>query len=86
MCTKSLSSRCLKLCTPLGYLVCHDPSTKAWSDSCLYATNGWSTNLGFWWYIEWPKEIPKHTLIYFRCNKDGRLININVLEYAAELI
>ena len=71
MCTKSLSSRCLKLCTPLGYLVCHDPSTKAWSDSCLYAY--------FLLYTEWPKEIHKHTLIYIRCNKDGQLISINVL-------
>ena len=40
----------------------------------------------FWWYIEWPEEIRKHTLVYIRNNKDGKLISINVLEYAAQLV
>ena len=40
----------------------------------------------FWWYIEWPKDIRKYTLKYQRKNKDGKLISINVLEYAAMII
>ena len=40
----------------------------------------------FWWYFEWPESVRKHTLIYIRSNKDGTLISINVLEYAAILI
>jgi len=40
----------------------------------------------FWWYIEWPDEIKDRTLIYVRNNKDGTLISINVLEYAAIIV
>ena len=42
--------------------------------------------MNFWWYIEWPKKVHKRTLIYIRCSKTGKLISINVLEYAAELV
>ena len=40
----------------------------------------------FWWYIEWPEEVRKYTLVYVRNNKDGKLISINVLKYAATLV
>ncbi len=39
----------------------------------------------FWWYIEWPQSIQVYTLKYLRNNKDGKLISINILEYAALL-
>ena len=82
----ALKSRKLSLRTPIAHLVRRDPSATAWSDSCLYAAGGFSINMSFWWYIEWPEEIRKHTLVYIRSNKDGKLISINVLEYAAQLI
>ena len=82
----ALKSRRLGLRTPIAHLVRRDPSAIAWSDSCLYAGGGFSITMGFWWYIEWPEEIRKHTLIYVRNNKDGTLISINVLEYAAILV
>ena len=82
----ALRSRRLNLRTPIAHLVRRDPSAIAWSDSCLYAAGGYSTTMRFWWYIEWPEEVRKHTLIYIRNNKDGKLISINVLEYAAILI
>ena len=40
----------------------------------------------FWWYIEWPQEVYNKILIFIRCNKAGKLISINVLKYAVELI
>ena len=40
----------------------------------------------FWWYIEWPEEIRRHTLLYIQNNKDGKLISINALEYAGIII
>ena len=40
----------------------------------------------FWWYLQWPASIRKYTLIYVKNNKDGTLVSINVLEYAALLI
>jgi len=83
---KALSSKHLNLRTPIAHLVRRDPSAEAWSDSCLYAAGGYSATMKFWWYIEWPKEVRDYTLIYVRNNKDGQLISINVLEYAALLI
>ncbi|KAL7525092.1 hypothetical protein ACHAXR_000858, partial [Thalassiosira sp. AJA248-18] len=83
---RALQSSRLKLRTPISHLVRRDPSASAWSDSCLRAAGGFSTDMRFWWYYEWPPEIRKYTLIYVRCNKDGTLISINVLEYAALLI
>ena len=52
----------------------------------MYSSHNFFTDMGFWWYIEWPPEVHKHTLIYRRNNKDGKLVSINVLEYAALLI
>ena len=83
---EALSSGRLKRRTPIGHLVRRDPSGRARSNSCLYAAGGFSTDMGFWWYIEWPASVRKHTLVYVRNNKDGKLISINVLEYAAILI
>ena len=60
--------------TPIAHLVRRDPSTTAWSDSCLYAAGGYSVNMKFWWYIEWPAEVRQYTLKYKRTNKDGNLI------------
>ena len=40
----------------------------------------------FWWYLEWPAEVRKYTLKYVRNNSEGKLISINVLEYAAIII
>ena len=42
--------------------------------------------MNFKWYIEWTDGIQTHTLIYIRYSKDGQLVSINVIEYAAELI
>ena len=82
----ALESPHLSVRTPIRHLVHRDPSAIAWSDSCLYAAGGFSHTIKFWWYIEWPEEVRKHTLVYIRNNKDGTLISINVLEYAAILI
>jgi hypothetical protein len=83
---KALENKRLKKRTSLAHLVRRNPSAKAWSDSCLYAAGGFSTDMGFWWYLEWPKEILECTLKFVKNNKDGNLISINVLEYAAGLI
>ena len=82
----ALRSRHMSLRTPIAHLVRRDPSSIAWSDSCLFAAGGYSIDMKFWWYIEWPDEIKKHTLVYVQNNKDGTLISINVLEYAAILV
>ena len=60
--------------SPIAHLVRRDPSATAWSDSCLYAAGGYSFDMKFWWYIEWPPKIRVYTLKYKRSNKDGKLI------------
>eukprot|EP00804_Cyclotella_cryptica_P027277 CCRYP_014383-RA/>CCRYP_014383-RA protein AED:0.18 eAED:0.09 QI:59/0/0/1/0/0.25/4/0/437 len=44
---------------------------------------GYSLNMGFWWYCHLPATICKRTLCHIQ---DGRLISINVLEYATILL
>ena len=84
--TKALESALISKRAPIGHLIRRDPSATAWSDSCLYAAGGFSTDMRFWWYFEWPPEVRKFTLVYVRNNANGDLISINVLEYAAILI
>jgi hypothetical protein len=81
-----LKARRQKLRSPITHLVRSNPSATAWSDSCIYAAGGWCINLGFWWYIECPKEIQSHILLFISSNINGNLISINVLEYAGIII
>ena len=71
---------------PISHFVPRDPSGTGYADSCLRAAGGFSIDMGFWWYIEWPEKIQKATLRFVKNNKDGKLISINVLEYAALII
>ena len=62
------------------------PSGFGHSDNCLQAAGGFSDEMKFWWYIEWQQEIQKQTCCFVKNNKEGKLISINVLEYAALII
>ena len=79
----ALSSDWIEMWRPIGHLVPRDPSCTGWSDSCLHAAGGYSFDLRFWWYIEWPSKVYKYTLKFVTTNKDGTLITINALEYAS---
>ena len=46
-----------KWSTPIAHLIPRVPSFESFGDSCLHACGGFSLDLGFWWYIEWPEEI-----------------------------
>jgi hypothetical protein len=83
---KALSSPWIDMCRPIAHLVDRDPSGIAWSDSSLDAAGGYSINMKFWWYIEWPQEIKQFTLRFVKNNADNTLISINVLEYAGLII
>ena len=67
-------------------MVPRDPSATAWSDSSLSAAGGFSYDMGFWWYIEWPQDIAQRTMQYVSSNKDGTLVTINALEYASLIV
>ena len=71
---------------PMGHLIKRSPSAVGYSDSCLHAAGGYSLDLGFWWYLEWPQSIQKCTLKFVSSDKDGNLVSINALEYASLII
>ena len=71
---------------PIGHLIKQSPSGVGYSDSCLHAAGGCILDLGFWWYLEWPKNIQQHTLKFIYNDKDGKLVSINALEYASLII
>lgn len=73
--------------SPIAFLIPRDPSGTAWGDSCLSAAGGYSIDMQFWWYLEWPPQVVKYTLLFMRNNPDkGKLISINALEYATVII
>ena len=82
----ALSSHWIDPWQPVGHMIPRDPSGTAWSDSCLHAAGGYSYEMGFWWYLEWPQHIQNHTLKVVASNKDRNLVTINALEYASLIV
>jgi hypothetical protein len=82
----ALSSPWIDMSRPIAHFVQRDPSGIAWSDSSLDAAGGYSVDMKFWWYIQWPEEVRQRTLRFVKNNSTNTLISINVLEYAALII
>lgn len=72
--------------SPIAHLAEKDPDSTTYGDACLYGGGGFSTDLGFWWQVEWPEEIQNRTLKVLKNNKSGELISINALEYLVVII
>ncbi len=73
----SVSRRC-----PFAHLVPRDPLATAYLDSLSHAAGGFSTDLSFWWHLQWPDHIQARAAK--ACT--GNTISINALEYAAIII
>jgi hypothetical protein len=58
----ALADPAIQKFSPIAHLVDKDPNGTAFGDSCLDSWGGWSTNMMFWWMLEWPQEIRDHTL------------------------
>lgn len=85
----ALTADWINMARPIGHMVPgRDPRGKALSDSSLHAAGGYSTDLGFYWYIAWPEEVQRLTLRFVCKHKteNGDIVSINVLEYAAMII
>ncbi len=67
---------------PIAHLVPRDPSAMAYSDSSLHAVGGFSTDLNFWWHLQWPDHIQACAVKA----RTGNTISINALKYAAIII
>jgi hypothetical protein len=82
----ALTSPNLRKSTPIAHLIPRTPDAAAWGDSSLDAAGGFSTDMQFWWYLEWPQAIRERTLRNISDGRNGQLIDINCLEYATILI
>lgn len=83
---RALTADWVDMWRPIAHMVPRDPSGVGYSDSCLHAAGGFSFDMKFWWYYEWPQEVQKHTLRFVKNNECNGLTSINVLEYAALII
>ena len=82
----ALSSEWVPTRRPIVHLIPRDPTGTTDSDSSLDSAGEFSFNMFYWWYLEWSPEVRQFTLKYIKSRKDGTLIRINVLEYAALII
>ena len=72
--------------SPIAHRAEKDPDSTTYGDACLYGGGGFSTDLGFWWQVDWPEEIKNRTLVHIKDGKSGQLISINALEYLVVII
>ena len=82
----ALSAKWVHKRRPIAHMIPRDPTGTGDSDSSLSAAGGYSFDMKFWWYLEWPPDVRKFTLKFIKNNRNGDLISINVLEYAALII
>ena len=83
---QALSSNEISKATPIAHLIPDLIDAYAFGDSSLDAAGGWSIQMKFLWWIEWPDHIKSRTLRFVKDGSSGILIDINALEYATILI
>jgi len=83
---RALSSPHSPISCPVAYLIPRVPFGVARSDSSLSARGGYCPQAQFWWYLEWPIDVRTRTIQYITMKNNPKLISINSLEYAAQLI
>ncbi len=74
----------ISLHTPIAAIVPRDFKHTMWADSCKQSGGGWSTDLKFWWYLEYPAEVVERATL--ANNKGGKYISINVLKMACIIV
>jgi len=82
----ALSSDDINNASPIAHLIPGIKDAEAHGDSSLDSAGGWSVDMKFWWWIDWPLYIRQRTLKYIKDGKSGKLIDINALEYATVII
>ena len=82
----ALSCDRIDMWRPIGHLIKRSPSAIGDSDSSLHAAGGFSLDMGYWWYWEWPEEIQNSTLKFIFNDDKGNLVSINALEYASLIV
>jgi hypothetical protein len=82
----ALSNPTIQTAYSISHFIERMPLGTAFCDSSLHAAGGFSSDLRFWWYFEWPPQVKQRTLKFIKNNNTSSLIDINVLEYAALFI
>jgi len=77
------------LVTPIAHIIDRTPDFMAKGDACLDGAGGFSKNLTFWWFLEWPPKVKERTIKHFikyYHGVQGNMLSINLLEYVAIII
>lgn len=76
----------IKKSSPIAHLIPNNDDAECHGDASLDSAGGWSIDMKFFWWIDWPEDVKKRTLRYIKNGKTNELICINCLEYATVLI
>lgn len=72
--------------TPIGHMVKRDPNWQCHSDACLRSGGGYSIDLNFIWYLQWPQEFVKRTLLFLKNDRNNDFISINIFEFISVIL
>ena len=81
---KIIGDEAIKWQNPISHtMIPRTPDFQAWGDSSLYTAGGYSTDLNFYWHIQWPQSIQSKSVKFFKRKEkfQGEIISINLLEY-----
>jgi hypothetical protein len=79
-----LANTKISLHTPIAAIVPRDYELMMWANSCKQSGGGWSTDLKFWWYLEYPAEVVERATL--ANNKGSKYISINVLKMVCIIV
>lgn len=82
----ALSSKSILKAQPIAHAIPNRQDAICYGDSSLNAAGGWSTDMGFWWYVSWPQKVRSRTIRYLKNGKSKELVDINAMEYATIII
>ena len=75
--------------SPIAHIIDREPDFEAKGDTCLDGAGGYSTDLSFWWFVEWPEYVKQKTVKYFikyYYGVQSTRLSINLLEYIAIIL
>ena len=70
--------------TPFAHIIPQQYNFAAACDACKEGGGGWSSDLAFYWFLEFPEKVVKRARL--PNNKRGKLISINSLEFVCTIV
>ena len=74
------------VCRAIAHIILWVPWFTSYGNSCLQGAGGYSILLGFWWHIEFPRDIITLTLLLMSNSANRKLVSINVLKFITVII